>query len=104
MECLQSPIRLLWRTHESQPNLRRKCLTYTASQQSMAGQPFRIAVYTFGTVHLASAGSSGKMSGAGYVAHCVMASRRARTRRIIPYEGMDLIAFQDLVRNVSEEP
>src|SRR5215469_960792 len=96
--------RLAQAFHDSQPNLRRKCLKHTASQQSMAGRSFRIAVSTFGTVHLASAGSSGKMSGAGYVAPCVMASRRARTRRIIPYEGMDLIAFQDLVRNVSEEP
>ena len=100
MECLQSPSRLLWRTHDSQPNLRRKCLTYTASQQSMAGQSFRIAVYTFGTVHLASAGSSGKMRGAGYVAHCVMATRRARmTPDNQLAKGLYLIASQDLVRN-----
>ena len=50
-----------------------KCPKYTASQQSMAGRSFRTAASTFGTVHLASAGSSGEMSDAESVGLCGMA-------------------------------
>ena len=49
-----------------------KCPKYTASQQSMAGRSFRTTVSTFGTVHHASAGSSGKMNGAESVGLCGM--------------------------------
>ena len=84
---------------------------YTASRQSMAERSFRTTVSTFGTVHHASAGSSGELSGAESVGLCGMVVKTiqcagtgpAQPRpRAIPPASTSVVTLEEILR--SERP